>query len=42
MIMGNIDEVATITRSSNIYFYSILLAYANTSYLPNGGLNIHP
>lgn len=38
--MGPIDENEAIARSSNIYFYSILLKYAGTSYVPNAGLSI--
>lgn len=42
MNMGPIDEQAAIARSSNIYFYSILLSLAGTKYVPNGGLVIPP
>lgn len=40
--MGPINEYEAISYSSNIYFYSVLLKYAGTSYQPNQPLNIDP
>lgn len=40
--MGPINEYEAIARSSNIYFYSVLLKLAGATYVPNEGLDINP
>ncbi len=40
--MGPINEQEAIARSSNVYFYNVLLKLANAQYIPHGGLDINP